>query len=142
MENARIPFVGEIIKFFDDGKIAISRRHWAVVLDVIPSEIIEKWEPKLYETWQQIVSKEEFYSCITDYFIFCDIPTYDKEKVIFVRTNDGQWFSIDYPNDWMSGLLDVDDIQWKKIQEIYGDEYFLPDKDERNWYKDNEWGIY
>lgn len=138
MDKTRIPVVGEIIKFFDDSKVAISRRHWAIIKDVIPSDIIEKWEPKLYDAWENNVKNTSIYSNATDYFVFCNIPTYDKEQVIFVRANDGRWFSIDYPNDWMTGLLDVDDVQWKKIQEIYGDRYFLPEDDERNWNKEVE----
>ena len=52
----------------------------------------------------------------TDYFIKCDIPDYDESPIIFVRTVDGEWFSIDVTNLWQSGELDVDGSKYELMK--------------------------
>lgn len=108
----RVPEIGEKIKFFDDGKTSPSRRYWATITKVVPFNKVRK-NARYYKDW--IMQKKEstfLYAQETDYFVFADIPEYDKHKVVFVRTIDGRWFSFDSPHWWMSGLLDVDDVKW------------------------------
>lgn len=110
----RVPEIGEKIKFFDDGKTSPSRRYWATVTKVVPFNEVRK-NARYYKDW--MIQKKEnhfLYAQETDYFVFADIPEYDKDEVVFVRTVDGEWFSFDSPHWWMSGLLDVDDIHWNK----------------------------
>ena len=33
---------------------------------------------------------------------------YDENPLYFVRTEDGGWFSLDYPGGWMGARLDID----------------------------------
>ena len=55
----------------------------------------------------------------TDYFIKAT-SDFDVEPLHFVRTIDGGWFSIDYPDGWMAARLDIDGSLWEKMQEDYG----------------------
>lgn len=119
----RVPEIGEKIKFFDDGKTSSSRRYWATIKEVIPFNEARK-NAFYYKDWTLQKKEGDFlYAQETDYFVFVDIPEYDEHKVVFVRTVDGEWFSIDSPHLWMSGLLDVDDRFWNKIKE--DDEIFI-----------------
>lgn len=114
MKN-NIPEIGKTYAFFDDGKTGLSRRYKALVLDIIPSNVVEELYPKLFAEWEENVEAADFlYAPITDFFIRCSIPKYDDGFVYFVRDKNDGWFSIDYPHGWMSGLLDVDGEYSKK----------------------------
>ena len=109
MIKTNMPEIGKTYAFFDDGKTGFSRRYKATILDIIPSNVVEELDPELFAGWKENFEAADFlYAPITDFFIKCSIPKYDDCFVYFVRdTNDG-WFSIDFPHNWMSGLLDVD----------------------------------
>lgn len=83
----------------------------------------------LYEIWQkqvkQHVQTEGFHVCVpdyvpsdngdswlyskeTDYFVECSIPEYDVNTIWFVRTVEGEWFSLEVQWFWQCGILDVD----------------------------------
>ena len=114
MKN-NIPEVGKTCAFFDDGKTGVSRRYKATVLDIIPSNVVEELYPELFAGWKENLEEADFlYAPITDFFIKCSIPKYDDNFVYFVRDINGGWSSIDFPNSWMNGLLDVDGEYGKK----------------------------
>lgn len=107
--KTNIPEIGKTYAFFDDGKTGLSRRYKATVLDTIPSKVVEELDPELFAGWKENLDKADFlYAPITDFFIKCSIPKYDDSFVYFVRDKKDDWFSIDYPHAWTSGLLDVD----------------------------------
>lgn len=100
-----MPTVGQKYRFFDDGKTGYSRRYIAECLEIIP---FDKADEQLKEAWLLNVQDCPWlYHTKTDYFIKCSISSYDNNPVYFVRQRSGEWFSIDYPNWWMSGVLDV-----------------------------------
>ena len=124
-----IPEVGEILKFYDDGKTGFSRRYWAKVLRIIPfndaDSVILKDLPEyediddndslhfvdrtLIQQWDiEKQDAEWVFANRTDYFIECQIPAYDNYTIWFVRTKEGRWFSMNVQNFWQGGLLDVD----------------------------------
>lgn len=115
-EIVRLPEVGKTYAFFDDGKSGFSRRYKAKVVAIFTRKEIEQNEANLYAAWlEQKENCDWIYADMTDYFIKCDIPSYDKNPVWFVRTHEGGWFSIDYPNWWMCGRLDVDGSKCEQI---------------------------
>lgn len=115
MVKTNMPEIGKTYAFFDDGKTGFSRRYKATVLDITPSNVVEKFCPELFAEWKENVEAADFlYAPITDFFIRCSIPKYDDGFVYFVRDKTNGWFSIDYPHGWMSGLLDVDGEYSKK----------------------------
>lgn len=104
-EDCSMPVVGEKYRFFDDGKTGYSRRFIAECVKIIPyseasAELIDAWQNNV-EDCPWLFHKH------TDYFVVCSIPSYDKNPVYCVRQRNGGWFSIDYPNWWMGGELDV-----------------------------------
>lgn len=102
-KKAPVPEVGKTYNFYDDGKE--SRCYTARVCDIIPSK--RAWMD-LRNTWKW--QKQEcnwLYAKHTDYFVLCSIPNYTEKTVYFVRTVDGGWFSIGYPEEWMCGRLEV-----------------------------------
>lgn len=111
-----IPEVGKTYAFFDDGKTGFSRRYKAMVTGVIPFHLIKAKYPELYYRWKsEIAGTPDLYATATDYFVECSAPKYeDDDLVYFVRDTKGGWFSIDFPHNWMSGLLDVDGEYSKK----------------------------
>lgn len=114
----RVPEIGEKIKFFDDGKTSPSKRYWATVKEVVPYDEAAQKYKQYYKDWQKIkIECDWLYAKDTDYFVLADIPEYDDDVVVFVRTVDGRWFSFDSPHLWMAGLLDVDDKLWNEIKE-------------------------
>lgn len=121
--KTNIPEIGKIYAFFDDGKTGLSRRYKATVLDIIPSNVVEEKMPELFSGWKENLNEADFlYAPITDFFIKCSIPKYDDDFVYFVRDKSDEWFSIDYPHGWMSGVLDVDGE--------YGRKNYVPPVDE------------
>ena len=109
MIKTNTPEIGKTYAFFDDGKTGLSRRYKATVTGIIPFHLIKTKYPELYYSWQRETrGTPDLYANSTDYFVECSIPKYDDGFVYFVRDKNDGWFSIDYPHDWMSGLLDVD----------------------------------
>lgn len=109
-----IPEVGKEYHFFDDGKTGRSRRFIVNIIEVIPFS--EMKDRKVVKAWKNEV-KECFwlYAKTTDYFVKGICSDYDTNALWFVRTLDGRWFSIDYPNCWMGGVLDVDNKIWDRL---------------------------
>ena len=130
---ARIPKIGEKIKFFDDGKAGFSRRYWAVVKEIYTPLQLVLHHPVIYFKWRS--EKRTFpllYNSKTDVFIFCEVKKYAYPTQIFVRTDDMQWFSIGYPNGDFCGELDVDDYHWGIIRDYAPNDVFLDADDPRN----------
>jgi hypothetical protein len=85
--------------YYDDGKIRESRRSSVIVTDIIPFGKIDK---SILNLWSEEVESCGFlYANETDFFISGIL---DNEKIFFVRTIDGGWFSIGYNG----GRLDYD----------------------------------
>lgn len=133
--NVSTPEVGKQYEFYDDGKITPSRRFTASVLeiispeeaktvmlplyayeesDMIPTTIIAKGEEpigetSLYMVWEENLEEHDWLFAVeTDYFIKCSVPKYDEYPIWFVRTIEGNWFSLDIQSHWQGGLLDID----------------------------------
>lgn len=118
-----VPELGKEYMFYDDGKVGISRRHKAKVIKIIPfgksSEVIlNKFD---HEIWKEVVELDKdylgrtyLYVNSTDYFIGCEIPSYDKHIIWFSRTTDGGWFSFCVEQSWQEGRLDVDGTYFKE----------------------------
>jgi hypothetical protein len=114
-----VPEVGKEYHIFDDGKISPSRHYTAKVVEVIPFEQCADPESELNRAWKENV--EECYWLFakeTDYFVKAT-SSYDTTPLFFVRTADGGWFSIDYPNVWMGARLDIDGELYNKMMEEY-----------------------
>ncbi len=111
-----IPEVGKEYHIFDDGKIRPSRHYLAKVIEVIP---FEKADSELLATWENEVKDCYWlYSKTTDFFVKAE-SDFDENPLYFVRTIDGGWFSINYPNWWMSARLDIDGSLYKSMLEQY-----------------------
>ena len=144
MSKAPIPTIGKSYEFYDDGKITPSRRSTATVLEVLSPEeaksvmfpiyvceesdmipitvIVEGEEPvgeiSLYTVWLQNVMEHDWvFASETDYFIKCSIPKYDEYPIWFVRTIEGNWFSLDIQSHWQGGLLDADNHLTEELEQ-------------------------
>ena len=117
-----LPKIGKQYHFFDDGKTGPSRIYIAKILDIIPLKEVK--DKKLLKAYRQ-QKKENYwiYAKRTDYFIKCECKKYDDDPLYFIRTIDGGWFSIDYPHEWMSGRLDVDNKIWNRVKEENKNEF-------------------
>ena len=140
-----IPQIGEILKFYDDGKTGYSRRYWAKVIRIVPMKDAERVilkdipeyddddnlcyvERTLVQQWE--IEKQEaewIYAVNTDFFIECQIPSYDNYTIWFARMKQGGWFSMNVQNFWQGGLLDVDNT------------WYPEDPDEPYTYWDKTW---
>lgn len=110
-----IPEVGKEYHIFDDGKIRPSRHYIAKILEVIPFG--DRKDKELQDAWQENVKEAYWlFAPETDYFIKAT-SDFDKDPLYFVRTVDGGWFSIDYPNTWMGARLDLDGSLYKSMIE-------------------------
>lgn len=121
MKKKMLPKIGEQYHFFDDGKSGNSRHYIATVKKIyryreMPIEVRKAWK-------REVKQYPWLYQNKTDYFIIADIRNYEND-VIFCRTKSGDWFSIDYPCFWMSGLLDVTGERYKTNVEFYGENYY------------------
>lgn len=126
--------VGKTYMFYDDGKIRPSRQYEATVLRIIkvedsknimfPTYCCEEsdyyeetivypgekavGERSLYNIWLEAKKSHDWlFAEETDYFIECSIPRYDENNIWFVRTIEGNWFSLDIQSWWQGGSLDV-----------------------------------
>ena len=120
-----VPEVGKEYHIFDDSKIRPSRHYIAKIVEVIPFEesydvddimgaVLAAWKEEVNENAWFLFARE------TDYFVKAE-SDYDKNPLYFVRTLDGGWFSIDYPNCWMGARLDVDGQLYEQMKENYGE---------------------
>ena len=98
----KLPILGKTYNHYDDGKIKESRLMKSVVTNI--SEFNDKLLSQ--EDKEDIVECGFLYSENTDYVIEADlyIDEDDIVKVKYVRTLDGEWFSL----GWWAGVLDVD----------------------------------
>lgn len=134
-ELARVPKVGEVLHFWDDGKSGDSRHYLAVVTHVLtkeqmkrvswtPAECLEHWEdehgewhdiPKDFiELWEYNKNQCPWlFADDTDFFVAAAVPEYDEHILWFVRKKDGGWFSMDVQSCWQGGFLDVTGEKYK-----------------------------
>ena len=120
-----VPEVGKEYHIFDDGKIRPSRHYTAKIIEVIPFKEaypVEDTMCAVLAAWKEEVNENAWFLFAreTDYFIKAE-SNYDKNPLYFVRTLDGGWFSIDYPNCWMGARLDIDGSLYEKMKETYGE---------------------
>lgn len=109
-----LPEIGKEYHIFDDGKIRESRHYICKIVDIIPFEDCK--DKKLIKAWENEVKECHWlYSPKTDYFIKTT-SSFDNNPLYFVRTSNGGWFSIDYPNWWMSAELDIDGSLYKILK--------------------------
>ena len=108
----RIPKIGEVVPFFDEGKVCSSRLYKAIIKDVVLYAYAPDYVKQAFKTNSEVCSW--IWNGITDYFIGCVIKEYDKNEIWFARTKEGGWFSLDIQSDWQCGVLDVDG-ELKKI---------------------------
>lgn len=104
----KLPEIGKFYDCYDDGKIHESRKYKVKIISIIP---FEKASPYLLSQWEK--ANNHYYWIFareTDYFIIGN--SYEREdegiisESIFVRTIDGEWYSIG--NYWDNGLLIVE----------------------------------
>ena len=115
-----VPEEGKTYHFFDDGKIGLSRHYLATVEKVIPMKYVRKKMRDLYRAWvYEAISCYWVYASKSDYAVKCSIKEFDNNPIWFFRTKGGGWFSIDYPNFWMSGKLDIDGEYFKSSLEAH-----------------------
>ena len=109
----KLPILGKTYNHYDDGKIKESRLMKSVVTDI--SEFNDKLLSQ--EDKEDIVECGFLYSENTDYVIEADlyIDEDDIVKVKYVRTLDGEWFSL----GWWAGVLDVDNSITDNLKEYY-----------------------
>ena len=105
----KVPVIGEVYDHFDDGKIRESRRCDVVITAVVPfaeaSQEDKDW-------WEQDAQDADFlYAPRTDYLVY-GVCCGDNEQVIYVRTQDGGWFSI----GWSGGRL-LDKSVWEEMKQ-------------------------
>lgn len=114
-----VPEVGKEYHIFDDGKMSPSRYFTAKITKVLPFDKVVNPESQLYKAWEENIKEAYWlFAQDTDYFVKAE-SSYDKNPLYFVRTVDGGWFSIDYPNCWMGARLDIDGELYKSMNE-YG----------------------
>lgn len=112
-----VPEVGKEYHIFDDGKISPSRHFTAKITKVLPFAKVVNPESQLYKAWEENVKEAYWlFAQDTDYFVKAE-SSYDENPLFFVRTVDGGWFSIDYPNCWMGARLDINGSLYTKMIE-------------------------
>ena len=109
----KLPILGKTYNHYNDGKIKESRLMKSVVTGI--SEFNDKLLSQ--EDKEDIVECGFLYSENTDYVIEADlyIDEDDIVKVKYVRTLDGEWFSL----GWWAGVLDVDNSITDNLKEYY-----------------------
>lgn len=128
----RVPKVGEILDFYDDGKISNSRHFRGIVCKVVPFKEASlesilfmeyyndstNYKPPytLHDIWEMNKKDSDIHEKETDYFIGVAMPEYDEHIIWFARSTNGGWFSIDIQNFWQGGRLDVDGKLTKLLQ--------------------------
>lgn len=115
-----VPEVGKEYHIFDDGKVRPSRHSICKICKVVPFdecndlELLEAWNDEVLRTYWLFAPE-------TDYFVNGAVKKEDGVFEIhhFVRTLDGGWFSIDYPESWTASRLDIDGSLFKILEEQY-----------------------
>lgn len=135
--KVRVPYVGEKLHFFDDGKVSDCRHYMAVVTHVLTPEqakymYVDKrafceshsiefdYNKKLSLLdihAEEVKNTDWLFADQTDYFIACSIPEFDDHIIWFVRSKgqDQGWFSMDIQSNWQGGRLDVDGEIYKRM---------------------------
>ena len=115
-----IPKLNKEYHIFDDGKIRPSRHYMCTIVEIIPYDKCN--DADLLRTWEREVEECHWlFNKTTDFFIKAT-SSFDENPLYFVRTIDGNWFSIDYPSWWMGARLDLDGKLYNQMIEYYGEE--------------------
>jgi len=136
IKRKRIPSVGELLHFWDDGKSSPSRHYICKVERIVPISQADsiQFDVTDYDTdkptkrslrdiWvSEKKSCDWLYAYKTDVFIEASCPKYDEHNLWFARTKDGGFFSMDIQNSWQSGRLDVDGEKFKEMVSFWEDE--------------------
>ena len=124
--NNNIPFeIGEIYDFYDDGKIKESRRSQMKVMEFVndlftTKQIVWKTDGRkvsLWDIWKKTIETDLDLFDSVSYRIFdwgcsnfvicnpieCNGKVDEDTEVIFARTTDGKWYTIE--DDEWNGLL-------------------------------------
>lgn len=111
-EPQPIPEVNKEYHTFDDGKIKPSRHSIATVTKIIP---FAEADAELLDDWKQNVEECYWlYAPETDYFIRA---TYEDAIEHFVRTTEGEWFSLGF----FGSRLDIDGSLYELMIKNYGE---------------------
>ena len=108
-----LPEIGKTYNHFDDGKIKLSNLHQTTIMDIIPFNEIDNTTKSFWENEKSFY--DWLYAQETDYFIIGHLnASYmsTDDKVIYVRTKYGEWFSI---GELTAGILDVNGKLTEKI---------------------------
>ena len=111
----QVPEVGKKYHFFDDGKITFSRHYIYEVCDVVGHMQFKRQYPEHFRIWRKEVKRCYWlYSSHSDKFIIAKRHECEDNSIyVFVRTKQGEWFSIGGFLD--SGLLDVTGKLWDEL---------------------------
>lgn len=131
IKRKRIPSVGELLHFWDDGKTSTSRHYICKIERIVPKAqaksitftMSDNNNISLLKCWQE--EKKRCYWLFddnTDVFIEASCPKYDEHNLWFARTKDGGFFSMDIQNDWQGGELDVDGKKFEEVVSFWEDE--------------------
>lgn len=113
-----VPEVGKEYHIFDDGKIKPSRHGITTVVELIPFE--ECKDTELLDAWKcDVFDCNWLYAPETDYFVKTE---FDDGVSYFVRTTDGGWFSLGYPDIWGGTRLDITGSLYDKMIEWFGED--------------------
>jgi len=104
-----VPVVNKTYKYFDDGKIRVSRMDNVLITEVVPFRKIDRRTKKDWKA--EVKSCAWLYLNKTDYFVKGHLER-SNEDVVFVRIEDNQWFSL----GWWAGLLDLDGSLTKRLK--------------------------
>ena len=85
----------------------------------IDRELKDLWRENLYYSCG-------IYSTKTDYFVEVTAPEFDEFPLWFVRTQSGDWFSLDIQNDWQGSRLDLDGSITRKVDREQFRKYYQP----------------
>ncbi len=117
-----VPEVGKEYHIFDDGKVNPTRHYIARVVEIISLEDARDIT-NLIDTWNSEKAECDWlFAETTDYFVRAKADKYDLNSLYFVRTKDGGWFSLDFPNIWMGARLDIDGSLYEQMKEWYNAE--------------------
>ena len=115
-----VPEVGKEYHIFDDGKISPTRHYMCKIIEIIP--FTECKDQNLLDAWKNEVEECHWlFSPETDYFVKAT-SSFDDNPLYFVRTLNGGWFSIDYPNWWMGARLDITGELYEIMVKRWGEE--------------------
>lgn len=133
----KIPNIGDIIPAFDDGKVRFSRLYVAKITDIISFERAKEMKLEnlpiegpsneytsgwLIDIWKW--NKQEYdwlFAEETDFFIEAELEGEVANPNYFVRTKNGEWFSMNVQSYLQGAVLDTDlELYKHMITEGYG----------------------